>query len=138
MNQNSVMTKIFNLEKEIDRLLDEMVDFGQKWVGKNLQDCIPEISKDFSDISIKRENVTFVEYHPRRTKNPRWTVEKNRCRLSTYEIDADTILCDEFNTIIKSVSLGNCILHDENNSPFSAYTLHFELDDSMEYLYECY
>lgn len=135
MLQTDIFQKQMILQTQLEKLTEEIVIFGQKWVGRNLQECISEIAKDFSTISVKRENITFITHHPRRTKKSKIEVEKNRCRLNTYTITKDTKIDEEYNTIIKEVSLGSCII-DFNGEWRCMDTLHFELDDSQEFFIE--
>ena len=121
------------LQAEEKLLKESIVTFSKKWIGSNLQDVLPEIAKDFRVISIKRENVTFCWYHPRRTKRPKWTLEKNHCRLNTFDIAPETILPDVFKGKIIETDLDTCILYDKNDHPFVADTIHFELDDENEF-----
>lgn len=107
--------------------------YGEQFIGKNLQDCIPELAKELYSISIYRDNITFKTYHSRRTKTPKWEIETNRCRMNTIPISKDTILPKEFQTTIIKTGVDSCI-YKRNNKQIVTITIKFILDDSEEYV----
>lgn len=133
MYQEDYSKKMRELEDEKEVLRNTLKDFGQQYIGKNLQDIIPELAKHFLKISIYRDNVTFKTYHSRRTKRDKWEI-RHGCRLNTISIDGNTILCDEFNAIIKRVDLDSCTIFEKEHKYYTTDTLRFILDDSEEYI----
>ena len=109
--------------------------YGEQFIGRNLQDCIPELAKELYKISIYRDNITFKTYHPRRTKTPKWDIETNHCRMNTISISKDTILPEVFQTTIIKTSVDSCI-YKRNNKQIVTITIKFILDDSEEYIIE--
>ena len=134
MYQEEYAKKMKELEDKEEALRNTLKDFGQQYVGKNLQDIIPELAKNFLKISIYRNNITYKTYHSRRTKGDKWEIERNRCRLNTISINENTILYDEFNTTIKEVDLDSCTIFEEEDRYYTTDTLLFILDDSEEYI----
>lgn len=125
------------IEKMQEEWANKLENYGKQFIGRNLQDCISEIAKDFSVISIYRGNVTFKTYHSRRTKREKWEIETNQCRLNTWNIHKNPILCEEFKGIIKDISTDYCGMYDENNNYLgSTDTVRFILDDSKEFIIE--
>ena len=109
--------------------------YGEQFIGKNLQDCIPELAKELYKISIYRANITFKTYHSRRTKTPKWDIETNRSRMNTISIFKDTILPEVFQTTIIKIGVDSCICK-RNNKWIVTNTIKFILDDSEEYIIE--
>ena len=133
MYQEEYIKKMKELEERKEALRNTLKDFGQQYVGKNLQDIIPELAKNFLKISIYRNNVTLKVYHSRRTKGDKWDINHG-CRLNTIPINENTILYDEFNATIKKVDLDNCTIFEEEGKYYTTDTLRFILDDSEEYI----
>ena len=133
MYQEEYTKKMKELEDKEKALRYTLKDFGQQYVGKNLQDIIPELAKHFLKISIYRDNVTFKVYHSRRIKRDKWEITHG-CRLNTISINENTILYDEFNTTIKEVDLDSCTIFEGPNKYYTTDTLRFILDDSEEYI----
>ena len=109
--------------------------YGEQFIGRNLQDCIPELAKELYKISIYRDNITFKTYHSRRTKTPKWDIETNCCRMNTISISKDTILPEVFQTTIIKTGVDSCICK-RNNKQIVTITIKFILDDSEEYVIE--
>ena len=122
-------------EEEEKEDINTLRKYGEQFIGKNLQDCIPELAKELYGISIYRDNITFKTYHSRRTKTPKWEIETNRCRMNTIPISKDTILSKVFQTTIIKTAIVD-YTYKRNNKWIVTNTIKFILDDSEEYVIE--
>lgn len=121
-------------EKSQKKDYQNLRDYGQQFIGKNLQECIPELAKELYGIEIYRGNITFNTYHPRRTKRPKYEI-CHGFRTNTIPITKDTILPQEFQTIIVKVSVVNGYMFKNKEDKYDFVpTLKFILDDSEEYI----
>lgn len=121
-------------EKSQEKDYQTLRDYGRQFIGKNLQECIPELAKELYGIGIYRGNITFKTYHPKRTKRPKYDVHHG-CRLNTIPITKNTILPEEFQATIINARLSNGYMFKNKEDKYDYVpTLEFILDDSEEYI----
>lgn len=112
------------------------------FVGRNFLEALDDIAKTENEISVQRNNVTFIHHYPRRTKRPKVEVEKNHYRTNKITLPVENKeWYKDFDTIIKDVCLTtvttkNKNLLDDNKEIGCVTGLHFILDDTEELIIE--
>lgn len=112
------------------------------FIGRNFLEALDDIAKTENEISVQRNNVTFINHYPRRTKRPKIEVEKNRCRTNEITLPVkNKEWYKDFNTTIKDICLTTVITKNKNllddNKEIGCVTgLHFILDDTEELIIE--
>lgn len=134
LHETLLINQEIRKEKEKEDI-NALRKYGEQFIGKNLQDCIPELAKELYSISIYRDNITFKTYHSKRTKAPKWEIETNCCRMNTIPIFTNTLLPEVFQTTIIKTGVDSCI-YKKNNKMIVTKTIKFILDDSEEYVIE--
>lgn len=134
---------IFEQHKAI-KLFEEayIKEKADLFIGRNFLEALDDIAKTENEISVQRNNVTFINHYPRRTVRPKVEIEKNRCRKNEITLPANNKeWYKDFDTIIKDVCLTTIITKNKNllndNEEIGCVTgLHFILDDSKELIIE--
>jgi len=112
------------------------------FVGRNFLEALDDIAKTENEISVQRNNVTFIYHYPRRTKRPKVEVEKNCYRTNEITLPVENKeWYKDFNTTIKDICLTTVITKNKNllddNKEIGCVTgLHFILDDTEELIIE--
>lgn len=121
-------------EKSQEKDYQTLRDYGRQFIGKNLQECIPELAKELYGIEVYRGNITFKTYHPKRTKRPKYDIHHG-FRVNTISITKNTILPEEFQTTIINARISNEYMFKNKEGKYDFVpTLKFILDDSEEYI----
>lgn len=134
---------IFEQHKAI-KLFEEayIKEKANLFIGRNFLEALDDIAKTENEISVQRDNVTFINHYPRRTVSPKVEINKNRYRKSEITLPVkNKEWYKDFNTIIKDVCLTTVITKNKNllddNEEIGCVTgLHFILDDSKELIIE--
>ena len=135
IHENIYLNQIEREESQ-ERDYQNLLNYGRQFIGKNLQECIPELAKELYGIEVYRGNITFKTYHPRRTKRPKYETHYG-CRVNTIPITKNTILPEVFQTVVIDVSIFNGYMFKNKKDEYDVVpTLRFTLDDSEEYVIE--
>lgn len=134
---------IFEQEKAI-RLLKEVYlkEKAELFIGRNFLEALDDIAKTENEISVQRNNVTFINHYPRRTVRPKIEVVKDRHRENEITLPVkNKEWYKDFDATIKEVCLTTVItknkdLLDDNKEIGCVIGLHFILDDTEELIIE--
>lgn len=115
---------------------------AELFVGRNFLEALDDIAKTENEISVQRNNVTFINHYPRRTKRPKVEIEKNSYRENEITLPVENKeWYKDFNATIKDICLTTVITRNKNllddNKEIGYVTgLHFILDDTEELIIE--
>ena len=134
---------IFEQEKAI-RLLEEayLKEKAELFIGRNFLEALDDIAKTENEISVQRNNVTFINHYPRRTVRPKTEVVKDHSRENEITLPVkNKEWYKDFDATIKEVCLTTVItknkdLLDDNKEIGCIIGLHFILDDTEELIIE--